>query len=410
MINPIRDYAWGSTTVLARLQGRRPTGEPEAELWMGAHSSAPSRLIDPNGVETRLDAAIVEHGVEILGRQVHQCQGNRLPFLLKILAIAEPLSVQVHPTAERARRGYEGSQQPLGDHEYVDPYAKPEMLYALEPIDAMCGFRTVAEVERLLGLLDGPRVELLTAVLTATGDAHPLEHVLRTLVSWAADDRVALVADVVKQAHRLLTSAGPLGDSPLSAEDRRALNWVCRIGRSYPEDPLVVGPFVLDLVRLEPGEVLFVPPGTPHAYLFGLGVEIMANSDNVLRAGLTHKHVAVEEMLHVVQGERGPDRDVPFAWLSPHEVIWAPPVQEFQLGRIWMTDTAPVTCFPGIAGPQILLCTSGPVQVSSPGQSLTLSPGESAFVGAGGAGTIVLSGPGEVFRASAGGQRLPRSA
>jgi mannose-6-phosphate isomerase len=135
----------------------------------------------------------------------------------------------------------------------------------------------------------------------------------------------------------------------------------------------------------------------------------MANSDNVLRAGLTHKSVAVEEMLHIVDGDSRPQRDIPFRWLSPHEVVWLPPVEEFQLSRIWMTDAAPVAAFPGIAGPQVLLCTSGPVQVRCRDRAVTLAAGESAFVGAGAAGTISLTGPGEVFRASAGGQRLPRS-
>jgi mannose-6-phosphate isomerase len=152
--------------------------------------------------------------------------------------------------------------------------------------------------------------------------------------------------------------------------------------------------------------VLFVPAGAPHAYLYGLGVEIMGNSDNVLRAGLTHKPIAIEELLHVVDGDSRPVREVPFTWLSPHEVAWTPPIGEFQLSRIWMTDATPILAYPGIAGPQVLLCTSGPVRLACGETGVDLEPGQSAFVGASG-GTLSLTGPGEVFRACSGDQRLP---
>jgi mannose-6-phosphate isomerase len=409
MVNPVRNYDWGSTTVLARLQGRVPTGEPEAELWMGAHPSDPSRLEGQDGTLTGLDQAIADGGPDLLGSLVHSRFGARLPFLVKVLAIAKPLSIQVHPTAGRAREGFESEAAVNGDHRYVDPHHKPEMLYALEPVDALCGFRPAAEAGRLLSLLGGERAQILAALAVGQGEGpHVLEGLLRTLVTWPEDDRSELVAEVAGSCRAALATAGPAQGSALSPADRRALTWACRLTEQHPKDPLVAAPFVLELNRLEPGEVLFVPAGAPHAYLYGLGVEIMANSDNVLRAGLTHKPIAIEEMLHVVDGDSRPIRDVPYAWLSPHEVAWIPDVAEFQLGRIWMTDSAPIAAYPGIAGPQVLLCTSGPVQVRCMDSSIALEPGQSAFVGASGAGTISLTGPGEIFRASAGGQRIPR--
>ncbi len=411
MVNPIRHYDWGSTSVLARLQGRRPTGEPEAELWMGAHSSAPSRLVGHDGREVALDAAIAERGVALLGSQVHARFGDRLPFLLKLLAIAKPLSVQVHPTAERARSGFQGEVEVKGEHRYADPYPKPEMLYALEPVDVLCGFRTAADAGRLTTMLGGERSALLAALLVSHElEPHVHERVLRTLVTWPEDDRTCLVEEVVTSSRRLLAGTLSSEGPSLTPADRRALIWACRLAAHYPKDPLVAAPFLLDLVRLEPGEVLYVPAGTPHAYLYGLGVEIMANSDNVLRAGLTHKSVAVEEMLHIVDGDSRPHQDVPVTWLSPNEVTWLAPAEEFLLSRIWMTDATPVAAYPGIAGPQVLLCTSGPVRVRCQDRTVDLAPGESAFVGAGAAGTISLTGPGEVFRAGAGGQRMPRGA
>jgi len=410
MVNPVRDYDWGSTTALARLQGRKPPGGTEAELWMGAHASDPSLLVQFDGSRVPLDQAIAERAESLLGARIHQAFGPRLPFLLKVLAIARPLSVQVHPTGERARAGFEGEVNIPGDHAYVDPYAKPEMVYALEPMDALCGFRSADDAGRLLSLMGTDRTGLLASLLIGHGaEPHLLESVLRHLVTWPGDDRPALVRDIATTSHRLLAHAGPFEGSALSPADRRALTWACRLTQQHPKDPLVAAPFLLEPVRLEPGEVMFVPAGAPHAYLYGLGVEIMGNSDNVLRAGLTHKHVAAEELLHIVDGDSRPVREVPFSWLSPYEVAWAPEVAEFQLSRVWATSSAPVPLYPGIAGPQILLCTSGPVTVACPGTSLALQPGESAFVGASGAGTISISGPGEVFRASAGGQRIPRS-
>ncbi len=179
--------------------------------------------------------------------------------------------------------------------------------------------------------------------------------------------------------------------------------WCSRLSRLYPKDPLVAAPLLLDLFRLEPGATLFVPAGAPHAYLYGLGVEIMASSDNVLRAGLTHKPIAVEELLRVVDGTTRPVRDLVEVPLGPFEVAWRPPVEEFQLTRLRLPDQAPTAVYPFVAGPQVLLCTLGSVAVEANGVAVSLRPGESAFVGAGG-GPLTVSGPGEVFRAAAGQQ------
>jgi mannose-6-phosphate isomerase len=401
MTNPIRDYDWGSPSTLARLQGRQPSGGPEAELWMGAHPSAPSRLTLGSGEGTGLDRLVSECALDLLGSEVHERFGARLPFLLKILAISKPLSVQVHPTAGRARAAYEGEVDVPGEHAYVDPYAKPELLYALEPVDALSGFRAADDARRLLTLIGGPRMAALADALTGDApEADRLETAFERLVTWPADDRVALAAEVRTTSRRLLAAAGPLRRSELTAEDRRAMTWAARLADQHPADPAVAAPFLLDLVHLNPGDTLFVPAGAPHAYLHGLGVEIMGNSDNVLRAGLTHKLIAVEELLHVVHGGSRPEREVPASWVSPHEIIWTPGVPEFRLSRIWLPAT-PVTAYPKVAGPQIVLCTAGTVRASCGGHEIRLGPGRSAFVGASG-GPVTLTGPGEVFRAFAG--------
>jgi len=193
----------------------------------------------------------------------------------------------------------------------------------------------------------------------------------------------------------------PGDEEALSPSDRRALVWATRLAALHPKDPLVAAPLLLDLVRLERGDTLYVPDGTPHAYLYGLVVEIMANSDNVLRAGLTHKAVAVEELLTIVDGASRPFLDVPEVALSPHETAWRPPVTDFQLTRLRVASTAPVAGYPHLVGPQVVLCTRGPVTVTAGSHEVRLDAGESAFLGAGGA-PLMVSGPGELFRAATG--------
>jgi mannose-6-phosphate isomerase len=276
------------------------------------------------------------------------------------------------------------------------------MLYALEPIDAMCGFRSVEEARRLLQLVGGSRLARVAEALDAEGseDAR-IEAAFQRLVTWPADDRPGLVDEVAASCRRLLAEAGPQTEDSLPPATRRALTWASRIAVEHPKDPLVAAPFVLELVQLQPGETMFVPAGAPHCYLYGLGVEILANSDNVLRAGLTHKPIAVDELLEIVHGGARPRRDVPETWVSPYEVLWAPGVPEFRLSRVWLHDPAPITAYPHIAGPQIVLCTAGAVRVGCGGHEVELTPGRSAFVGATG-GPVTLSGVGEVFRAFAG--------
>jgi mannose-6-phosphate isomerase len=187
----------------------------------------------------------------------------------------------------------------------------------------------------------------------------------------------------------------------MSAQDRRAVLWVTRLAQQFPQDPLVVAPLLLDLVLLQPGETLFVPAGAPHAYLHGTGVEIMANSDNVLRAGLTHKPVAVSELLHVVDGRSRPQRDLPEVRLGPCEVAWRPPLPWFQLTRLRPVG-GEVVADASVAGPQVLLCTSGEVTVvGDDGEQLPLPAGASAFVAAG-CDPVRVRGDGEVFRAAVG--------
>jgi mannose-6-phosphate isomerase len=413
MDNPVRAYDWGSTTALARLQGRRPPGGPEAELWIGAHPSDPSHLVGADGARRSLLAAVEEDPDGVLGPGLRNRFGTRLPFLLKILAVARPLSVQVHPGAARAAGRF---AEPGHGGPYVDPFPKPELLYALHRTEALCGFRTPEDAAALLDLLESARARQVAAALHEDGaPGARLRHALAMLVTWPDGDRAGLTDDLTRACDRVLTGAAP-GD--LDSRQVRALVWCRRLVEQHPLDPLVAAPLLLDLVVLPPGGTLYVPAGAPHTYLRGMGVEIMGSSNNVLRAGLTHKEVAVDELLEVVDGDSRCRGDLLPEPLGEHEMAWRPPAPEFQLTRVRLHGRrAPSTWVeadPRVTGPQILLCTAGAVTVHRGGATVDLRPGYSAFVTAGD-DLVTLRGTGEVFRAAvgraaAGSERAPAAA
>ncbi|WP_327729416.1 mannose-6-phosphate isomerase, class I [Streptomyces sp. NBC_00487] len=375
--NTVRPYAWGSTTAIPQLLGVAPTGEPQAEMWMGAHPGAPSRT-----GRGPLTEVIDEAPERELGRRTVARFGPRLPFLLKLLAAGAPLSLQVHPDLEQAREGYEdevrrGIPIDAGHRNYKDANHKPELICALTEFDGLCGFRDPLQAADLLAALDvdslKPYVDLL--------HAHPEEAALREVLT------AVLGADPEETAHTVTEAAAAcarLGGAYAPYAD---------IAHHYPGDPGVIAAMLLNHVRLQPGEALFLGAGIPHAYLNGLGVEIMANSDNVLRCGLTPKHVDVPELLRIVRFE-ATDPGVLRPEASPDgEEVYETPIDEFRLSRFVLPEaTAPHDLTR--ATPQILLCTAGSVRAGEH----TLAPGESVFVPADEKAEV--SGPGTLFRAT----------
>jgi mannose-6-phosphate isomerase len=395
MRNKILGYDWGSTTALARLQNRSPSGGPEAELWMGAHPAAPSELLvtdeSTEGHSLQpLGELLARSPQALLGAQTVLRFGPRLPYLLKVLAIARPLSLQVHPDAARARAIY----QPGGGSPYVDPFHKPEMLYALEATEALFGFRTAGTAAMLLGRLGCERLTGLVKTLGGDGvagsdpreaDAALLHEALATLLTWPMSDRAALVAEIASASGRLKADG--------NTDYAEAYGWLDRLVGLHPADPMVLAPLLLDVVRLPPGATLFVPAGVPHSYLSGLGVEILAASDNVLRSGLTSKRIDVAELLKVIDCRPITQHGVAQTALGGHEVAWRPAVEDFQLSRIRIQDDEPdvveVAADPSITGPQIVLCTRGAVQLRTSTGTVELTSGDSAFVSAS-AGPLTL--------------------
>ncbi|MEU8933375.1 mannose-6-phosphate isomerase, class I [Streptomyces sp. NPDC048409] len=375
--NTVRPYAWGSPTAIPKLLGVEPSGEPQAEMWMGAHPGAPSRT----GRGTLVEVIDADPKAE-LGEAAVARFGPRLPFLLKILAAGAPLSLQVHPDLEQAREGYEDEERrgiPVDapDRNYKDANHKPELICALTEFDGLCGFRTPERAAELLEALGVDSLKPYADLLRA----HPEEAALREVLT------AVLTADREEMAHTVAEAAAACarlgGDHAPYAG----------LAHHYPGDPGVIAAMLLNHVRLQPGEALFLGAGIPHAYLAGLGVEIMANSDNVLRCGLTPKHVDVPELLRVVRFEAG-DPGVLRPEAAPDgEEVYETPIDEFRLSRYVLPEgtTAHDLTLPT---PQILLCTAGAVRAGEE----DLTPGQSVFVPAG--EKTEVSGAGTVFRAT----------
>ncbi|MGN9890179.1 mannose-6-phosphate isomerase, class I [Micromonospora sp. L31] len=379
---PIRDYAWGSRSAIAELQGRPvPSDGPEAELWLGAHPGAPA-TVDRGGDRASLVDLVAAEPGHWLGAQVVDRFGTRLPFLLKVLAADAPLSLQAHPDPEQARAGYiaDGARV-QGRRNYVDPYHKPELLVAIAPMEALCGFRDPADSADVLAAFGVPALEPVVSALR-TGPTG-LRDAVRLLLTWPAAQRAGLVDAVV--AARL---AGP------DAELARSL------AADYPADPGVLVALLLNHVRLAPGEAIWMPAGNLHAYLRGTGVEIMAASDNVLRGGLTPKHVDVDELLRVLRFEVLTDPVVMARPVAPGVVCWPVPVEDFALHRVTVDAATPEVRLP-LPGPRVVLCRAGRVSVDDGTGPVTLAPGQAA-VGPAAAGPLVFTGAGEAFVATAG--------
>jgi mannose-6-phosphate isomerase len=384
-------YAWGSRTAIAELTGRPgPTASPEAELWMGAHPVAPSRVAD-GGERRSLIDVIAASPIEILGEETARTFGPRLPFLLKVLAADEPLSLQAHPTEAQARAGFEEEERrrvarDAPTRNYKDASHKPELLCALTPFDALCGFRRAADTVRLLDALGVAELEPFVLPLRASPDARGLSQTFQALMTSDVGDRARVVAATVRACQEEDASA------PYPRE--RAL--ARRLGALYPGDVGVVSALLLNLVHLEPGEAIYLGAGNLHAYLGGVGVEIMASSDNVLRGGLTPKHVDVPELLQVLDFADGPIDVVRPTPAGPNEEIYETPAREFSLSRVRVQGGSATL---EVRGPEILLVTDGALSLAGPAGRLHLPKGAAAFVPAE-EQRLTLGGTGTAYRAT----------
>ena len=380
----IRPYAWGSTTAIPELLGTAPTGQPAAELWLGAHPDDPSLV--PAHDDT-LDRLIAADPNAMLGAAGVEKFGPHLPFLLKVLAAETALSIQVHPDLAEAKAGFaaedaRGVARDSPRRNYKDANHKPELLCALTPFDALCGFRPAGPTGRLLDALG---VGALAPYREMLAGPDGLRAAFTALLDL--DDPGPLVDEVVGGARRLASA-----DLDWAAE----AGWVVRLAGQYPGDIGAVLALLLNLVHLQPGEAIFLAAGNVHAYLHGTGVEVLANSDNVLRCGLTPKHVDVPELLRItdfssLDQPRWPAREGGDGWRT-FEV----PVPDFELSVIDLDGGADLAA----GGPQIVLCVEGSARITSRGESVPIPRGRAAFVAAGAPATV--TGRGRLFRARPG--------
>jgi len=377
--NTPRDYAWGSPTLLAELEGRVPTGSPEAEVWFGDHPGSPARVLD--GSERTLDEWLP--GVD--------GAPERLPYLLKLLAAGSPLSIQVHPSKEQAARGFaeeesEGVPRDAASRNYKDDNHKPEVIVALsETFTALAGLRDLDQTRRLVAELgDAAGVTALSERLAADEPSAAL----RAAIGWA------LAEATTAEIEQIVEAAASVSSPDFTAE--AAL--VRHLREEYPGDPGIVVALLMNLVELRRGEAIFVPAGVLHAYVAGLGVEIMAASDNVLRGGLTPKHIDVPELLGLVDFRpAAPPRLTPRADGDGVE-LFAPGIADFALAHVaTSTESAHVD----LRGVSIAVGVAGEASVTgASGTTLRLAPGQAALATAD-EGPLAVSG-GEVFVAMPG--------
>lgn len=400
----LRTYAWGSRTAIAEFTGRPvPAAHPEAELWFGAHPGDPAWLETEHGEVSLLDALAADPEGQ-LGPGSRARFGDVLPFLVKVLAAEEPLSLQAHPSAEQAVEGYLREERlgiPVNSpvRNYRDTSHKPELLVALQPFEALAGFRQAARTAELLRALAIAELDPYIELLNDQSDADGLRALFTTWITAPQPDLDALVAAVLDGAIAYVSS----GATEFSDEVKTVLE----LGERYPGDAGVLAALLLNRISLAPGEAIFVPAGNLHTYLRGFAVEVMANSDNVLRGGLTPKHVDVPELLRVLDfSPTAEERLRPHVHREGFGMVYETPAEEFAVALLalegaYLGHEVDAAC--SHEGPQVLLCTEGCTTVHGKSGSLTLRRGMAAWVAADdGPIRLVAREPSKLFRATVG--------
>lgn len=377
----LQPYAWGSTTDIPALMGTQPSGEPIAEAWFGAHAAAPSTLDD----QSTLAALIESDPGGQLGPATIERFGTRLPYLIKLLAAAGPLSIQVHPTIEQAiegcaREDAAGIDRAASNRSFRDDNHKPELICALTRFEAVVGFRTVDRTLAFFETIGADELNPTASTLHSEG----IGAALRQILTLAVDDAARIVCAVVARCEQVTGEWG----------DEAAL--LVRLANTYPGDPGVLTAALLNRIVLEPGQAVYLGAGNLHAYVEGFGVEIMANSDNVLRGGLTPKHMDVAALLEVVDAS-------PYlppilgAEQAAHsgQTNYVTPAPEFALTRLEAPNGVKRT----LSGPEIVLCAGGSLTVSSGDQQVTVTAGSAVWAPAS-LDSITIDGTGLTFVAA----------
>ncbi len=390
--NTLQKYAWGSTTAIQELLGEKDfTNEPVAELWMGAHPKSPS-LVNYKGQWISLADLIAKYPQAILGNQVAKKFHNQLPYLFKVLAAAKPLSIQAHPGLDLAKKGFENENKmgiPINaaNRNYKDDNHKPECICALSSFWALYGFRSTIEILSLMNKICPIALKAELDRLKIHSDSSGLKQFFTDLMSMDTEQKKRVIDEAMQNA------------KPRSDENP-AFYWMTKLAIEYPLDIGILSPLFLNLIKLEPGQALFLPAGELHAYLEGLGIELMANSDNVLRGGLTPKHIDVPELVKVLNFK---PRQIEILQPMKKDKIerrYTSFAEEFVLSVISISD-GEVYRNAKLRSIEILLCTEGEAHLedSVSNRILHIKRGDSAVISAA-AKSYTLKGDAVFFKAA----------
>lgn len=383
LINSVQNYAWGSHTALTDLYGiANPDNLPMAELWMGAHPKSSSKITDASGQVRSLRDVIDADKATLLGRDVADRFGE-LPFLFKVLCADNPLSIQVHPNKKASEEGFAkenaaGIPLDAAERNYKDPNHKPELVFALTPFLAMNAFREFSDIVSLLQPVSGAHTSI--AHFLQEPNAERLSQLFASLLNMQGEEKSRALA-VLKAA--------------LNSQQGEPWETIRFIAQYYPDDSGLFSPLLLNVVKLNPGDAMFLFAETPHAYLQGTALEVMANSDNVLRAGLTPKYIDIPELVANVKFTPKPAADL-LTQPSQHgaELDFPIPVDDFAFS---LHDLSPQDARVAQQSAAILFCLEGEAVLRKGEQQLVLKPGESAFVAAN-ESPVSLSGVGRIAR------------
>lgn len=383
LINSVQNYAWGSKTALTDLYGiANPNNLPMAELWMGAHPKSSSKIEDASGQARSLRDVIDGDKAALLGDKVAQRFGE-LPFLFKVLCADQPLSIQVHPNKQASEIGFAkenaaGIPLDAPERNYKDPNHKPELVFALTPFLAMNAFREFSEIISLLQPVAGANNAIAHFLENPNADA--LSQLFASLLNMQGEEK----------SHALTVLKAAL-------ESQQGEPWetIRLIAQFYPDDSGLFSPLLLNVVKLNPGEAMFLFAETPHAYLQGVALEVMANSDNVLRAGLTPKYIDIPELVANVKFVAKPAAELLTQPVkNGAELDFPIPVEDFAFSLHDLSQTETTIAQESAA---ILFCVEGEATLHKGEQHLVLKPGESAFVAAN-ESPVSVSGTGRLAR------------
>ena len=371
LINGIQHYAWGSHSALTELYGiENPDNQPMAELWMGAHPLCSSK-VEINGHQLALRELIAQSPNRYLGENVNQ-QFGELPFLFKVLCAGQPLSIQVHPSKKVAEVGFAkenlaGIPLNAAERNYKDANHKPELVYALTPFKAMNGFRRFDEISKLLEPVADAHPSLVQFI--EQPDSAHLSSLFATLLALSGQEKQQALV-ILKQ----------------QIQQQKGEPWqtIGEIAEYYPDDMGLFSPLLLNVITLQPGEAMFLYAETPHAYLQGSGLEVMANSDNVLRAGLTPKYIDIPELIANVEFVAKPFETLKMAGVEKLNVTTYPiPVDDFAFSIHQLSDQDVNHQLQlSQESAAILFCMLGSLTIRYEQQIITLKPGESCFIAA----------------------------